>query len=404
MANLGRTAHLQQITLNNSENEIHPARLWDPEELYERLDTLKQKKLVTIKDGPNGLKVVNYGHKVQVNPKLWSAELSLARGLVFRVTVDSVSLVATPWPKFFNRDETDAEDHVMFRDDELDHISITEKKDGSLVIFWVENGEFVCTTKGSFNSDQSAEARRMLEANYSAQDFTEGWTYMAEIIYPENRIVVDYRDYSGLYLLGVYTAQGLDVPHSELEVISGAVGMPMPEEYEEVESMAALQTTIRQIKMRSEGKEGVVICYRRKDGGVHRHKLKTLEYKEMHKAKGSINEETTLKMLKKGKFHEWRASLNEKYHERIDGWSLEYLRTFSRTKAKIEVNYEQMEEALETAERNAVKEHKDPRDARRATLAELFPIYGIAGNNKAPYYILERGEMIDQWVWGTVRA
>jgi RNA ligase len=57
-------------------------------------------------------------------------------------------------------------------------------------------------TRGSFASEQAAHATRLLAARYAEFTPPAGITVLVEILYPANRIVVNYGDTDDLHLLG----------------------------------------------------------------------------------------------------------------------------------------------------------------------------------------------------------
>lgn len=72
------------------------------------------------------------------------------------------------------------------------------------IIYLSPEGLPKVATRGSFNSDQAAWASEWLCNNQvlSNPNHLRDVTYLVEIIYPENRIVLNYGDYEGLRLLG----------------------------------------------------------------------------------------------------------------------------------------------------------------------------------------------------------
>lgn len=118
----------------------------------------------------------------------WSETLRWARGLI----LDSKgNVVACPFKKFFNYGEMKSEV------DNLIKIGmgcrIQEKLDGSLgILFWYD-GDWHLSTKGSFTSEQAIKGREILDKVYPAYKALDTeYTYLFEIIYPENQIVVKY--------------------------------------------------------------------------------------------------------------------------------------------------------------------------------------------------------------------
>ena len=119
--------------------------------------------------------------------------------------------IARPLPKFFNLSEYQGTipDGVP---------NIYEKLDGSLIILFHYQGEWEVASRGSFASEQ-AQMARVLLANYQADLGTidREYTYLFEIIYPSNRIVVDYGSSRRLVLLAaVHTQTGVELEHPQL--------------------------------------------------------------------------------------------------------------------------------------------------------------------------------------------
>ena len=110
------------------------------------------------------------------------------------------AVVARPYDKFFNLEEHKPEEipHVPFR--------AFDKADGSLGILYPIHDGIALVTRGSFLSEQAIRGTEMLHEK--CKDMEAGvfepdrYTYLFEIIYPENRIVVDYQGISDLVFLG----------------------------------------------------------------------------------------------------------------------------------------------------------------------------------------------------------
>lgn len=140
------------------------------------------------------LRIFNYTEQA-VYSRTWNAATTVCRGLI----VDDNDLVlARPWPKFFNYGE-----HT---DDTLDldsPVEVTDKADGSLGILYPTPDGPAIATRGSFASEQAQHASVVYRERYADQWLpVPGWTYLFEIIYPANRIVLDYGPKDDLVLLG----------------------------------------------------------------------------------------------------------------------------------------------------------------------------------------------------------
>ena len=126
--------------------------------------------------------------------RLFAKEAStlLARGLVLRRdATGATEVVAMPWPKFFNLGEDGLTlKELAARTEGGGHVEVTSKMDGSLgLVFHVEGGWRVCT-KGSFTSEQGRWATSWLSEHVDVSALAVGTTYLVEIIYSDNRIVI----------------------------------------------------------------------------------------------------------------------------------------------------------------------------------------------------------------------
>jgi len=148
--------------------------------------------------------IANYTPKVQYE-RLWTPTLLECRGLIIS---ESGEILARPFPKFFNVGELEGLS-ISIPDSEFE---VYEKVDGSLGILYWDGDTPKIATRGSFTSDQAIEATRML----SQYDLTPCYanrdkTFLFEIVYPENRVVVNYGDLRHLVFLGCRTLDGNDV-------------------------------------------------------------------------------------------------------------------------------------------------------------------------------------------------
>lgn len=162
----------------------------------ERLDALAADGWLRSQRHPEAdLWIYNYTEKTQYENH-WTPETTMCRGLILGREGE---VVARPFAKFFNYGTPQAS--VL----PVEPFTVTEKIDGSLGILYYLDGEPLIATRGSFTSEQAKVGTRML-ANYEFSH-AGGTTPLFEIVYPENRIVVDYGDRSELVLLAVLDNQ-----------------------------------------------------------------------------------------------------------------------------------------------------------------------------------------------------
>ncbi len=156
----------------------------------------KRKKYITEQQHPNcQILIWNYNNPCQFDGA-WDDYTIQARGLI---TDLEGNIIARPFKKFFNLGEKE--------DTKIDKLpleipEITEKIDGSLGIQYYIGDKVCISTRGSFNSEQAGFATNMM-SRFKKGDFKEGFTYLYEIIYPENRIVIDYKGKKECVLLAV---------------------------------------------------------------------------------------------------------------------------------------------------------------------------------------------------------
>ena len=142
------------------------------------------------------LRIFNYSEKAQYE-RVWNHVTHTCRGLI--VHQETAEVVARPFPKFFNHGEPAAEGM-----DTSGPVCVTDKLDGSLgILYPTSDGRHAIATRGSFTSEQALHATRAWESRYRWWTPDPGLTYLFEIIYPGNRIVIDYDDLDDLVLLAV---------------------------------------------------------------------------------------------------------------------------------------------------------------------------------------------------------
>lgn len=181
----------------------HPVAHLPFHDLHAALEDRVRSKTVRRTVAPDNPNLVLYTYTQRaVFDRLWDPIVEAARGLILHHGRGAV--VAYPFPKFFNYGERSAalpdEPFVAY-----------EKLDGSLgiVFFDVDAGRWRVATKGSFVAEQSAWAEAWL-ATRDLRCLVPGHTYLVEIIYAENRVVVAY-DFAGLVLLGGYDGAGREL-------------------------------------------------------------------------------------------------------------------------------------------------------------------------------------------------
>lgn len=161
------------------------------------LDRALAAKLINIRDDGAGLRILNYTDAALYTPGAWdNPAVRVCRGIIVD---DQWTVVARPWAKFFNHGQTEAGALNLTAP-----VEVTDKLDGSLgIIHRALDGRLRVATRGSFESDQAHHATAVLTERYADQlRIRRDLTVLVEIVYPANRIVVDYGQLDDLVLLG----------------------------------------------------------------------------------------------------------------------------------------------------------------------------------------------------------
>lgn len=227
---------------------------------WKLLDQLVEENYIKAKKHPSAdLFIYNYTAKAQYD-RMWNEWTLGCRGLIMD---GNRQVVSRPFPKFFNLGEY--ENQVVPNES----FEVYDKLDGSLgVLYWIGNEAFIAT-RGSFISVQSEKATALLNSTYKAAlpKLDRSKTYLFEIIYPENRIVVDYGLREELVLLAVIdTASGKELDLED-------VGFPIVQKFDGINDLSGLKA------LEEDNREGFVVRFK---NGL-RIKVKFDEYQRIHR-------------------------------------------------------------------------------------------------------------------------
>ncbi len=234
------------------------------------------------------LYILNYTEKAAYEGH-WTNVTLNCRGLI--VDLEG-NIVARPFPKFFNYGQAGCPE-IDFDEPAI----VSDKMDGSLGILYSVDGKPAIATRGSFTSDQAIHATEVLRTKYSNFKPFKGWTYLLEIVYPENRIVCDYQGMDDLVFLGAVvtgTGQSFDAHFANLLNWHG----PVAETFPGVTMREALEAPPRA------GKEGFVVHFPKSDVRV---KIKQEDYIALHRIVTGLNARSV-----------WQAMLDDKVDELIE--------------------------------------------------------------------------------------
>lgn len=254
--------------------------------------------------------IYNYTESVQYN-RYWNDVTLNCRGLILDA---EMNIIARPWKKFFNFGERPLEFNTN------DPVEVTDKKDGSLGILYKSpiTGSYAIATRGSFMSDQAIHATKVFNDKYShIVDPIKGYTYLFEIVYPENRIVLDYGSLDDLIILGaVHNERGW---YSGPNEATALLNWPGPET--EVFPYQSLNECFGVHRVNA---EGLVIR-----AGNRQVKMKQADYVALHKIVTGLNERRVWELMKEGQtveqicevlpdeFHQWVKEVHDDLTEQF---------------------------------------------------------------------------------------
>lgn len=277
---------------------MHISELFDSDLLQEMLDG----GYVSTQTHPtDSLVIYNYTPAAQYE-RVWNYVTMESRGLI----VDSVTgeVVARPFPKFFNYEEAIEAGLDLPKGDPI----VTDKMDGSLGIIYMRNGVPAVATRGSFASEQALWATEYLHRTYPAFAQPEGVTTLVEIIYPQNRIVVDYEGAEGLWLLGAIDNEtGADIDFNDIDWWAGPRTVNYG--YRDIEDAVAMGVGLQYAE-----DEGVVLCWPREDAPSVRLKVKHPRYVELHRIVTGLSTRTVWEALANDDFDQLLEAAPDEFH------------------------------------------------------------------------------------------
>lgn len=285
---------------------------------YEQIKPYIEKGYITERVHPvhPEVKIFNYTQECQFD-RLWDEVTMNCRGLILNTETNEV--LARPFKKFFNYDE-----HLnLGLSLPLEEPHVLDKMDGSLGILYYIEGVPYIATRGSFESDQAIWATKYFYDNkfYENEEFkkeAQGKTYLFEIIYPENKIVVNY-DFSGLVLLAVMHI------HEPVEYVPDSHHLfPVVKRYS-YEPLENLK------KHNKENAEGYVLYY---SSNHTRVKIKFDEYVRLHKIVTGLSERGIWEMMVEHgpqvRTKDVLQGVPDEFHKWMDGVFVELHKQYNR--------------------------------------------------------------------------
>ncbi len=337
----------------------------DLNELRKRAEYISEQKHPTL-----DLIIWNYNQRCQF-ARAWDEYTKMARGLI---TDSEGNVIAKPFGKFFNLGESEQRLPAS-------NPFIYPKFDGSLGILYWDGIKPCIATRGSFGSDQAIWATEWIRKMYpeANEDFSGALTYLFEIIYPQNRIVVNYGKKEALVLLAVVDAetgqeiQGLHESEAQRLNLECAKHI----EYSEIGKV---------INNIPDDEEGYVLHWPQE--GNLRIKVKGDEYVRLHRLLTQVSSKSIWELLKN----------NQPMDEVLDRVPDEFFAWVKQTKEKLEERFSKMyHEAIKVIDDlpdgidrkgAALQIQKAPRDIQPIAFAILSrkPVEEIIWRKLKPEY------------------
>lgn len=282
---------------------------------------------VSVQEHPNAdLCIYNYTAKAQYE-KVWNEITMQCRGLILNSRQE---IIARPFKKFFNLGE---ENSLPLNQNSFE---VFEKMDGSLGILYWNNEIPHIATRGSFESQRAVKATEILHSTYKNihAGLNKAYTYLFEIIYPENRIVLDYGAMEDLILLAVIDTQtGMDIALHD-------IGTPVVKKYHGIQDIHLLRT------LEERNKEGFVIKY---ENG-YRIKVKFEEYIRIHRIVTQVSTLTVWEFLMNDlSFDELLDRVPDEFYEWIKHTIEQLQLQFNQIEDQCKLDFKQFDTRKETA-------------------------------------------------------
>jgi hypothetical protein len=202
-------------------------------------------------------------------------------------------LLSAGFPKFPNFGE---KPEVFPVPTSLDGASIIDKMDGSLCIVDKINGKLSMRTRGTFSYETMGNSK---DFEYCQEKYPKisDWmtshpdiTLLFEITTPNLRIVLNYGDEPDLTLVGgIYKDDYILVRQDTLDIIGDQIGVKRPVRYN--------ADNIDQLIDVMKGKKGIEGCVVYTECDQTLHKIKSIEYINLHYLKSSLGENKLIDLI-----------------------------------------------------------------------------------------------------------
>ena len=309
-----------------------------------RLDWLRDNRFVSMQSHPSlPLRIYNYTHVAQYDSKIWGdGTIDYCRGLI---ADDENNIIARPFMKFWNLNT------IFIPESQEANLpkttpTITEKLDGSLGILWRYKSEYGVASRGSFTSPQAQWATNWLKEGIDKQILgipPDGspYTWLFEIIYDANRIVLKYSREELVLLARIDEETGAECNHEVTREVGIRHGFSVARQIRNKNIYDLLLEN-------KKNEEGYVVTYSRGDKMPPlKVKIKFEDYCRIHKVVTGMNPRGIWELLKANKGLENLESYPEHFEKWLRGWGSKLMTQFQSLSTDLYKIFEDKPEALD---------------------------------------------------------
>lgn len=283
-------------------------------------------------------------------------------------------VIAKSFPKFFNMEEMKEIPNEEFR--------VYEKVDGSLGIAFYYEDDWHMASKGSFTSEQAIRGREMLQKIFDkpvkpVHAMHPHYTYLFEIVYKENRIVVSY-DFEDLVLLARIPTLKDGVSENFVHGEGFKSTFRVVKTYDGIKDYKQLKSMIR------DNEEGFVIRFLPSN---IRMKIKGEEYVRLHKILTNFSTTDIWELLRTGGN---LSEFLERVPDEFDTWVKETVRDLVVRYENLKKEYEWIYEDIMRVE-------------TAATDRKVFSEFALRYKHSKLLFMMLDGKDCTDYVWKQVK-
>lgn len=254
----------------------------------------------------DSLSLFGYATKAQYEGR-WNFFERVSCGLILNNKTGEV--VARGFDKFFNWLEKDTTSSDIRR--------VYDKVDGSMILVYVHEGKIRCATRGSLDSKQSRWAMEIIDRDFNPMQKQEilrmgtRYTFLFELIHPQDRKVVDYDGESKLILLAMRHKETGEYLEYDTLVLAEVYGFDVVKTVN-VDSVEELIEMTKDLK----GAEGYVAEFHDNS----RFKFKSLEYLRLHKFISDLSPKRVLDAMIADDLPAFLDAVPDEFIDEVTGW------------------------------------------------------------------------------------